>query len=323
MTAKKTSASIEASDEVATAVEAWRRSLSSERRVSPHTYEAYTQEIERLFAFLQAHTGGPASFKSLSALRPADFRAYLSDRRLGGRNGPLSNRSMARVLSSVRSLFQFLERRGYMANAAVASLRAPKQPHSIPKPLSVSQAAQTLSDVEDHGAPPWIEARDAAVLSLLYGCGLRVSEALGLNRSEVPFKDVIVIKGKGRKHRLVPILKVVAEAVDRYLELCPHVLEPDGPLFVGVRGGRLGARQVQRLMQLTRSRLGLPDSATPHALRHSFATHLLSNGGDLRTIQELLGHASLSTTQVYTEVDAARLASEYRKAHPRAGKKSA
>jgi integrase/recombinase XerC len=180
-----------------------------------------------------------------------------------------------------------------------------------------------LSEIDEQGTTAWAQARDAAVLLLLYGCGLRVSEALNFNRGEAPLKDVVVIKGKGRKHRLVPVLPVVREAVDTYLELCPHVLDDEGPLFVGARGGRLYARQVQRLMQLMRSRLGLPDSATPHALRHSFATHLLSNGGDLRTIQELLGHASLSTTQVYTEVDAKSLAAEYNKAHPRARKKSA
>ncbi len=314
---------INADEDVLAAVKAWQRSLTAERRVSLHTFEAYDQEIRRFFAFLLDHLGAPASFKSLTSLQLADFRAYLSERRLSGLRGPLSNRSMARVLSSLRSFFSFLERRGYLENAALSALRSPKQPHAIPKPLSVQGTAEILSEIERQVEAPWIQARDLAVISLLYGCGLRISEALGLNRSDAPLKDVVVIKGKGRKHRLVPVLPVVRQAVDTYLESCPHALIEEGPLFVGVRGGRLNARQVQRLMQRLRCRLGLADSATPHALRHSFATHLLGNGGDLRTIQELLGHASLSTTQVYTEVDTESLTAEYNKAHPRAGWKSA
>ena len=205
-----------------------------------------------------------------------------------------------------------------LENPAIGSLRGPKIPHGVPKPLSAPQALRTVADAGDLAAEPWIGLRDVAVLSLLYGCGLRMSEALGLNRSAAPFGDTLRILGKGGKERLTPVLPVVAEAVQAYLAHCPYKLAASDPLFVGARGKRLSPRIVQLGMQRLRGALGLPDSATPHALRHSFATHLLSAGGDLRTIQELLGHASLTSTQRYTEVDAARLLDVYGAAHPRA-----
>ncbi len=312
--------SIDADKDVAAAVQAWRRYLRAERRVSVHTLTAYDHDVTAFFTFLKEHLGKLARLNDLNGLRPADFRAYLAQRRDIGRDGLLSSRSLARILSGLRSFFRFLERQGDVSSAALNAMRSPKLPHSIPKALNPQQAEQSISEVRDMDKRPWIQARDAAILTFLYGCGLRISEALELNGADRPTRDTMRIKGKGNKTRLVPVLPVVRQAIDHYVKLCPHALATDGPLFVGVRGGRLQPRQVQTLMQQVRRRLGLPDSATPHALRHSFATHLLSNGGDLRTIQELLGHANLSTTQIYTEVDSTKLLAVYQQAHPRAEK---
>jgi len=263
---------------------------------------------------MQQHLGGPVDLAQLQGLRPADFRAWLADRRGQG----LAASSTARALSAVRAFFRFMERAGGVKNPAIATQRGPKLPHAVPKPLSEPQALRSVREAGDADADPWIAARDVAVLTLIYGCGLRVSEAVGLNFDASPLGDTLLIHGKGGKQRLAPVLPVVREAIENYLALCPHKLQPGAPLFTGARGKRLSPRQVQLNMQRLRGALGLPDSATPHALRHSFATHLLSAGGDLRTIQELLGHASLSTTQRYTEVDAARLIEVYGQAHPRA-----
>jgi len=296
------------------ALDAWRAWLEHERRAAGHTIEGYRRDIDGFLAFVAEHRGGRVTLAVLADLRTSDFRAWLARRGAEG----LKRSSTARALSAVRGLFRFLDRRGLVHNAAAAALRTPRQDRAVPKPLSVADAARVLETAGGFTDEPWIAKRDAAVLLLLYGCGLRIDEALSLNRDEAPEGDRLVVHGKGRKERVVPVLPVVRAAVADYLKSCPFALEADGPLFVGARGGRLNARIVQGLMQRLRAALGLPESATPHALRHSFATHLLGGGGDLRTIQELLGHASLSTTQRYTAVDAEGLMEVYEKAHPRA-----
>jgi integrase/recombinase XerC len=244
---------------------------------------------------------------------PADYRAYLAHRA-----ARLERSSIARGLSVVRTFLRFLERRGLAASPALAVLRAPRLPQSVPKPLSVADAAEIVDAPTALVVSVWQAKRDIALLTLLYGCGLRLSEALGLKRAEAPGDNPLTITGKGRKQRMVPVLPAVREAIVDYLAACPYALAADGPLFVGARGGPLSPRVVQRQMQALRSALGLPETATPHALRHSFATHLLGGGGDLRAIQELLGHASLSTTQRYTSVETERLLAVYEAAHPRA-----
>ncbi len=311
---------IEAGSDCCKAAASWHRYLRAERRASRHTILAYGREIEHFFTFLKDHLGGPATLDDLAALTPADFRAYLAHRRQGGKACPLSNRSMARALSALRSFFRFLDRSGHVTNTALRVVRAPQIPHSVPKPLTVEDAGRLIADVcsENASGAAWVRARDAALLLLLYGCGLRLGEALGLRAGDAPKGETLRVTGKGGKTRLVPVLPAISDAIAAYLALCPHPLTPEGPLFVGVRGGPLNPRQVQRLMQHLRGRLGLPQSATPHALRHSFATHLLSRGGDLRTIQDLLGHANLATTQIYTEVDSASVLAAHARAHPRA-----
>lgn len=305
------------SPDAARAVAAWFAHLETERRASPHTLSAYRRDIGQFLEFLKCHLGGEAGLSDLADLRPADFRAFLAARRDGG----AGSRTLARQLSAIRSLYRHLERNGILANPALSALRGPKRPNGVPKPLTVEAARRLVTDDQPaEGTPPWVAARDAAVLALLYGCGLRISEALGLSRRQAPDADgaVLRIQGKGGKERIVPVLPVVRQAIARYLELCPVALAPDGPLFIGVKGGRLNARNIQLLIERLRGGLGLPPTATPHALRHSFATHLLSAGADLRAIQELLGHASLSTTQVYTAVDRRHILEQYAKAHPRA-----
>ncbi len=292
----------------------WLAHLSGARRLSAHTVAAYDRDMRGFFVFVQQHSGAPPGLAELQGLQLSDFRAWLAHRRADG----LNSASLARAVSALRNFFRFLQKTGVLENTAIAGLRGPKIPHGVPKPLSAEKALRTVADAGDLASAPWIGLRDVAVLSLLYGCGLRVSEALGLNRSAAPFGDAVRILGKGGKERLAPVLPVVAAAVQDYLDHCPHKLAASGPLFVGARGKRLSPRIVQLGMQRLRGALALPDSATPHALRHSFATHLLSAGGDLRTIQELLGHASLTSTQRYTEVDAARLLEVYGNAHPRA-----
>lgn len=292
----------------------WLAHLSNARRLSAHTVEAYDRDVRGFFAFIQEHAGSPPGIAELQVLQISDFRAYLAHRRADG----LTSASLARAVSALRNFFRYLHKTGVLENTAIAGLRGPKIPHGVPKPLSAGNALRVVADAGNLADAPWIGLRDVAVLSLLYGCGLRVSEALGLNRSAAPLGATVRILGKGGKERLAPVLPIVAQAVQAYLDICPYILAPGDPLFVGARGKRLSPRIVQLAMQRLRSTLDLPDSATPHALRHSFATHLLSAGGDLRTIQELLGHASLTSTQRYTEVDAARLLEVYEKAHPRA-----
>ena len=294
-------------------IEAFLEMMAVERDASPHTLSAYGRDLGGFLGSLAGHLGDSVSLAALAALTPADLRAWLAHRALDG----LEKSSTARALSTVRGFFRFLERRGLAANAAVGAVRGPRVPRSVPKALTVDEAMDALESVGELSDEPWVAARDAAVLALLYGCGLRVGEALALDRRALPLGDTVTITGKGGKARMLPVLPVVRRAVDDYLQLCPYRLGPGDPLFVGVRGGRLGARRVQQAIQTLRGWLGLPESATPHALRHSFATHLLAGGGDLRAIQELLGHASLSTTQRYTEVDAARLLEVHGAAHPR------
>lgn len=307
-------APIAAADDARAQYADWLAYLAGARRLSAHTIAAYGRDVRDFFGFLQAHLGGQTGLAQLQALQISDFRAWLAHRRGDG----LNSASLARAISGLRNFFRFLQKTGVLENAAIGGLRGPKIPHGVPKPLSAPQALRIVADAGDLAGEPWIGLRDVAVLSLLYGCGLRVSEALGLNRSAAPLGDTLRILGKGGKERLAPVLPIVAEAVQAYLAHCPYKLSPGDPLFVGARGKRLSPRIVQLGMQRLRGALDLPDSATPHALRHSFATHLLSAGGDLRTIQELLGHASLTSTQRYTEVDAARLLDVYGAAHPRA-----
>lgn len=293
----------------------WLDGLSNERRLSRHTLDAYERDTRQFLAFLTGHLASPTTIKDIQELRPADFRAFLSARRRDGAGA----RSLGRNLAGLRSLLRYLEKKGLVNAAGAAAVRSPKQPKSLPKPLSDNQAINVVSNEAQLHDEPWIAARDAAVLTMLYGCGLRISEALDLRAADLrPAATSLRITGKGNKTRIVPLLPVVVEAVETYRELCPYHLDPEGPLFRGARGGKLQAGIIQRGMQKLRSAFNLPDTATPHALRHSFATHLLAGGGDLRTIQELLGHASLSTTQVYTGVDASRLLEVYDRAHPRA-----
>ena len=300
-------------DDLRAAIELWTSWLAGERRASPHTLVAYGRDLTGFFDFLTGHLGAPPALADIDRLTPADYRAYLAFRA-----AEVERASVARALSVVRGFVRFLERRGLAANAALAVLRAPKLPHSVPKPLTAADAGDIIEAPAEFVVSMWQAKRDIAVLTLLYGCGLRISEALGLTRGEAPRSDQLMITGKGRKDRLVPVLPAVREAIADYLAACPYPLPRDGPLFVGARGGPLSPRLVQRQMTTLRRALGLPETATPHALRHSFATHLLGAGGDLRAIQELLGHASLSTTQRYTSVDTERLLAVYDSAHPRA-----
>jgi integrase/recombinase XerC len=305
-----------AAPDVTAEIGRWLSYLGAERRMSPKTLESYERDVGQFLDFLSRHLGGAPSLKALAKLTPADVRAFMAARRSEG----LSSRSLMRVLAGARSFARFLERNGKGKVGALSAVRVPKIGKTLPKPLSVATAKRIANTELRAGdtREPWILARDAAVLGLLYGSGLRISEALSLKRKDVGARDVITVTGKGNKTRMVPVLPQVAKLIADYAALCPFDLPDDGPLFVGARGGALSPRIVQLAMATMRGALGLPDSATPHALRHSFATHLLARGGDLRAIQELLGHASLSTTQIYTAVDSERLLEVYAGAHPRA-----
>ena len=302
--------------DLAQAIAAWRDWLAAEKRVSDHTLDAYSRDVAGFLNFQTSHLGAAPQMSDIIDLRASDFRAYLALRSQQG----LSKTSIARLMSTLRGLYRFFDRHGYGANAAVAAMRAPKPPKSIPKALSAQDALDAMDSITQLSTEPWVGLRDKAVLLILYGCGLRISEALDLNGDDLPGRDnpVLVITGKGNKQRIVPLLPMVLDAIETYQAACPYKGRREEPLFVGVRGKRLNASIVQGRMRELQGLLGLSASATPHALRHSFATHLLGQGGDLRTIQELLGHASLSTTQRYTDVDAERLLSVYRGAHPRA-----
>jgi integrase/recombinase XerC len=316
-TAKTDGAPI-ASD-LAAELQRWLSHLRGERRLAAKTLEAYQRDIRQCLVFLGEHWGRRVTVAGFARLTPSDVRAFMAMRRGEGVTG----RSLMRALAGLRSFGKFLEREGRGKVGALAAVRAPKVGKTLPKPLAV-ESARRVADAGVRGGenrPPWVLARDAAVLALLYGSGLRISEALSLKRRDVPQPgegDVLVVTGKGGKMRMVPVLQNVLALIADYVALCPYDLPPDGPIFVGIKGGPLSPRIVQLAMAELRGALGLPDHATPHALRHSFATHLLARGGDLRAIQELLGHASLSTTQIYTAVDSERLLEAYRSAHPRA-----
>ncbi|HEY7978655.1 MAG TPA: tyrosine recombinase XerC [Rhizomicrobium sp.] len=290
----------------------WLASLAHERRASVHTLRAYGDDVTRFLEFLVTHVGGTIDECKLDKIAPADIRAFITDRR----NEGLGNRSVRRTLASIRSFFRHLAREEIIDNPAAKSIRSPRIARSLPRPLSEVDAARTLAEAGENDVE-WIGARDVALLTLLYGAGLRISEALSLRIGDVPLGEAMVIFGKGRKERVVPLLPVIREAIASYAVLIPVKLSPKDALFRSRRGKEMSAREAQALMQNLRGRLGLSERATPHALRHSFATHLLQNGGDLRTVQELLGHASLSTTQAYTEIDARKLMDVYEKAHPK------
>lgn len=293
----------------------WLDGLTRERRLSDNTVEAYERDTRQFLTFLTGHLAGPPRLSDIRTLRPADLRGFLAQRRKGGAGA----RTLGRGLAGLRSFLRFLERNGLANAAGATAVRSPKQPKSLPKPLTDREALNVVTSEAQLAEEPWIAARNAAVLTLLYGCGLRISEALGLTPGEFTGAPLSLrIVGKGGKTRIVPLIEAAREAVATYLKLCPYQIAADEPLFRGARGAKLQPAIIQREMQKLRGALGLPDTATPHALRHSFATHLLAGGGDLRTIQELLGHASLSTTQVYTGVDSARLLEIYDRAHPRA-----
>ena len=296
----------------------WLSHLRSERRLSPKTLEAYGRDLRQCLDFLCQHWGARVTLSRFANLEATDIRAFMAMRRAD----EIGSRSLMRTLAGLRSFGRFLEREGKGKVGALAAIRAPKIGKSLPKPIQMA-AAKRLADADERAGETretWILARDAAVMALLYGSGLRISEALGLKRRDVPRPgegDVLIVTGKGNKTRMVPVLQMVLALIADYVAICPHPLPEAGPIFVGARGGPLSPRIIQLTMERLSGALGLPDSATPHALRHSFATHLLSRGGDLRAIQELLGHASLSTTQIYTGIDTERLLEVYRNAHPR------
>ncbi len=311
-----------ADPQVSTEIAHWLGHIGAERRMSVKTIDAYRRDVHQFLTFLADHLGDRVTLTALAHLTPADVRAFMASRRAGG----ITGRSLMRGLAGARSFARFLEREGKAkgktsALAALSAVRAPKIAKTLPKPLAIANAKR-ITDTDLRAGEerePWVLARDAAVLALLYGCGLRISEALGLKGSDAePGRDALTVIGKGRKARMVPLLPQVAQLVADYAALCPYDLPPEGPLFVGEKGGPLSPRIIQLAMERLRGALDLPETATPHALRHSFATHLLARGGDLRAIQELLGHASLSTTQIYTGVDSERLLEAYRNAHPRA-----
>jgi integrase/recombinase XerC len=308
-----------ADERIALEMTRWLAHLRSERRLSAKTLDAYSRDLRQCLQFLCEHWGGRVTLSRFAALEASDIRAFMAMRRAAD----IGSRSLMRALAGLRSFGRFLEREGRGKVGALSAVRAPKVGKSLPKPVSIV-AAKRLADADERAGEtraPWTWARDAAVMALLYGSGLRISEALGLRRRDVPgpgVGDVLVVTGKGNKTRMVPVLQNVLGLIQHYVTMCPHPLPAEGPIFVGARGGPLSPRIIQLTMERLRGALGLPDSATPHALRHSFATHLLSRGGDLRAIQELLGHASLSTTQIYTGIDSERLLEVYRNAHPRA-----
>ncbi len=305
--------------ELVAEVKSWLSQMAMQRRLSPKTVEAYERDLRQFLVFLTEHIGETPSAAVLARLEPRDVRSFLAARRMHG----VGARSLVRALAGIRSFARHLERAGIARVSALSAVRGPKMPKRLPRPLPAA-AAKRLVDTDLRAGEerePWIFARDAAVLGLLYGSGLRIAEALSLKRGDIPEPgrgDSITITGKGGKTRMAPVLQKVLSLVADYIAACPYDLPAKGPLFVGAKGGPLSPRIIQLTMERLRGVLGLPDNATPHALRHSFATHLLGRGGDLRSIQELLGHASLSTTQIYTAVDTERLMEVYRSAHPRA-----
>ncbi|WP_138421621.1 tyrosine recombinase XerC [Maritimibacter alexandrii] len=306
------------SDGARDALSGWLDHLRALDGAAANTIEAYRKDVVSFLAFLSAHHGASHGRTALASVTISDMRAWMASERAGG----LSARSLARALSAVKGFYRWLSDRDGFDASTVLSTRAPKFTAKLPRPVSQEAAEEVISTTAIQARDGWIGARDAAVVTLLYGCGLRISEALGLPGRAHPLPDVLRIVGKGGKERLVPVLPAARDAVASYVRLCPYPVTDDTPLFYGARGKALGPRTVQKAMESARLQLGLPATATPHAMRHSFATHLLNAGGDLRAIQELLGHASLSTTQAYTAVDTQRLMEVYDRAHPRALGKS-
>jgi integrase/recombinase XerC len=296
------------------ALQHWLETQKSLKGASENTLKAYNADTVDFITFMTSYKSEPQGLAALSRITTRDMRAWMA----ATRGTDVGARSLARKLSSVKSFYRWLSEREGFEPTAVLTIRAPKFQKKLPRPLAVDAAKAMIETVEFQTPHAWVAARDSAVLTLLYGCGLRISEALGLTGADVPLPDTLRIFGKGGKERVVPVLPAAREAVQVYLRVCPHPLEPTSPLFRGIRGGALNPRAIQVVMAKARMQLGLPATATPHAMRHSFATHLLSAGGDLRSIQELLGHASLSTTQAYTAVDTARLVEVYDRAHPKA-----
>jgi len=299
------------------ALSAWVDHLRALDNAADNTLKAYQSDVIAFLAFMANHMGGPQGRAALANVTLRDMRAWMAQERATGTGA----RSLARKLSSVKGFYRWLSDRDGFDATAVLSTRSPKFTKKLPRPLAEDAASAMLETAGLQSRHDWVGARDTAVVTLLYGCGLRISEALGLTGADAPLPDVLRIKGKGGKERLVPVLPAARDAVAAYLRQCPHSQTPKAALFKGVRGGTLNPRQVQKTVEQARLQLGLPATATPHAMRHSFATHLLNAGGDLRAIQELLGHASLSTTQAYTAVDTARLMEIYDNAHPRAAKR--
>ena len=297
------------------ALQGWLAGQKALKGASDNTLDAYARDVAGFLAFMTEHHGQTQGLGALARITTADMRAWMAFTR-GQDIGP---RSLARKLSAVKSFYRWLSEREGFEPTAVLSIRAPKFQRKLPRPLSPEAASEVIETLEMQSLTPWIAARDQAVVTLLYGCGLRISEALGLTGAVLPIGDTLRIIGKGNKERLVPVIAPARAAVAHYAEVCPYDMTRTGPLFFGARGGQLGPRAVQKVVERTRAQLGLPATATPHAMRHSFATHLLNAGGDLRAIQELLGHASLSTTQAYTGVDTARLMEVYARAHPHGG----
>ncbi len=294
----------------------WLVHLKDERRLAAKTVEAYARDIRQVFEFLADYLGELPQLAHVADLKPVDLRGFLASRRKQGAGA----RTIGRGLAGIRSFIRYLEKHGLASSAGIAAMRSPRQPRTLPKPVSAEHAIR-MTDADEHGHPErWIACRDAAIMTLLYGCGLRIAEALSLTIDDFPEPPAkaLRIAGKGGKTRIVPLLAVAHHAVIDYIGLCPYHLAAGQPLFRGARGGVLQPAVLQRAVRVLRGQFGLADTATPHALRHSFATHLLAGGGDLRTIQELLGHASLSTTQIYTDVDTQQILKTYQKAHPRA-----
>ncbi len=295
------------------AMERWQAWLRDEKRVSEHTADSYAFDLRNLFRFLNAHRGKQITLSMLAALTLADFRSWLAHE--AAKNVGAASR--ARAVAGVRNFFRWLDRTGQLHNPAIDLLKLPKTQRRLPRPVS-EQEAKSLVSLASDAQESWLGLRDEALFTLLYGAGLRLGEALSLTRADVEGKDRAVVTGKGSKQRAVPLLPIIQKAANKYLAACPYKISDDAPLFIGARGDRLNPAVAERSLRSLRRQLGLPDSVTPHALRHSFATHLLSSGADLRSLQELLGHSSLSTTQLYTKVDAQQLAGVYRAAHPRA-----
>lgn len=295
------------------ALQAWLQHCKAIDGAADNTIDAYRADVKTFLGFLTLHHEAALGISALIRISPTDMRSWMAHEKRRG----VAARSLARELSAVKNFFRWLAEREGFEPTAVLAARAPRFQRKLPRPLAVDAAKAMIDTVETLPSEGWVAARDTAVLVLLYGCGLRISEALGLRIEQTPLPDVLRIVGKGKKERIVPVIAPARDALDRYLDLMPFQLAPDDLVFRGVRGGPLNGRQIAKAMETARQKLGLPTSATPHAMRHSFATHLLEAGGDLRVIQELLGHSSLSTTQAYTAVDTARLMEIYEKAHPK------